>query len=699
MLPDAQAVIDLLPELVLLVAADGTVLAANRAGARTLGSSVDALVGRPLFELLETPADRAAVALRRWAGSRQPRPGALVLRRADGGHIACRCDGAIMGDPGEGPPGTILLRCRPQREAASRFTLLSQKIADLTREIAARQAAEAARRESEEQFRTLADSIPTLAWMANPDGWIFWYNRRWYEYTGTTAEQMEGWGWRSVHDPDRLPDVLERWRASLATGAPFEMVFPLRGADGVFRPFLTRVLPLYDAEGRIARWFGTNTDIAAQRQAEEGLRRLTETLEQRVAERTRQLLETNARLIAESAERRKAEQALYQAQKMEVVGQLSGGFAHDFNNLLTVIEGALQVLEQEIGGGRLGRLVHSAQRAAGRGAKLTQQLLAFSRKQLLQPQRTDVNRLIIEMGDLLRGTLGSKVEIREILGPEAWPALCDVNQLETVLLNLAVNARDAMPEGGTLTIETANVDLDADYAARQDEPVRPGEYVMIAVTDSGTGIPADIVDRVFEPFFTTKERGKGTGLGLSQVYGFVKQSGGHVRICSEIGVGTTVKLYLPRSPGLQPAEAATEIDKEREAAVGTVLVVEDDPDVREFAVEVLQGLGYRIFEAADGPTALRILSREPEVDLLFTDVVMPGPNGFEVAREARALRPALKVLFTSGYTANALPSERPFEGRLIHKPYKPIDLAREVREMLGRPLSDGAAAHGAYSAD
>ncbi len=685
MLPDTQAIIDLLPDLVLLVEMDGTVVTVNRAFARAVGSTVGDLTGRRLFDLLETPADRAAVYMRRCAGSRQPLPGALVFRGADGRRIECRCNGAVVHGAGDPSSGRIMLRCGPKSEAVSRFTLLNQKIADLTREIAARHAAEEARHETEEQFRTLADSIPTLAWMANPDGWIVWYNQRWYEYTGTTPKQMEGWGWQSVHHPEELPRVLARWRASIATGAPFEMVFPLRGADGAFRPFLTRVLPLRDSDGRITRWFGTNTDIAVQRQAEEALRHLTETLEQRVEERTRQLIETNERLVAESAERRKIEQALHQAQKMELVGQLTGGVAHDFNNLLTVILGALEVLEQEMGGGRLGRLVRSAQRAAGRGAMLTQQLLAFSRKQLLKPQRTDVNRLITEMGDLLRGTLGSKIEICEILSPEAWPSLCDANQLETVLLNLAVNARDAMPHGGTLTIETSNSLLGADHAANHGEPIRPGEYVMIAVTDTGTGIPPGIIDRVFEPFFTTKETGKGTGLGLSQVYGFIKQSGGHVRVYSEVGVGTIVKLYLPRSPELQAAESAAKVDDKSPAVSPTVLVVEDDPDVREFAVEVLKGLGYRVLDASDGKAALRVLREDPSIDLLFTDVIMPGPNGFEVAREARALRPALKVLFTSGYTANALPLERSFEGRLIHKPYNPTDLAREIGEMLGKP--------------
>jgi PAS domain S-box-containing protein len=681
--PDARAIIDLLPDLVVLVSHDGRVVAANRAFVHVIGRSAEELAGQRLLDLLYMPQDRDMTYLRRCAGSTQPLPGTLVLRNAAGQQIECRCEGAAIRDS-EAARGFILLRCRSKRDAVSRFSLLNQKITDLTREIAARHAAEEGQRESEEQFRTLADSIPTLAWMANPDGWIFWYNRQWFEYTGTTQEQMDGWGWQAVHHPDELPRVLERWRASIATGAPFEMVFPLKGADGIFRPFLTRVLPLRNADGRVVRWFGTNTDITVQRQAEEALRELAKTLEEKVQERTRQLVETNERLVAESAERRKAEQALVQAQKMEVVGQLTGGVAHDFNNLLTVIQGSLHVLEQEIAGGRLGRLVQSAQRASARAAKLTQQLLAFSRKQLLKPQNTDVNKLITEMHERLLGTVGAKITIRMVLAPDTWLSLCDANQLENVLLNLAINARDAMPQGGTLTIETSNILLDTEYVAQQGEPVRPGEYVMVAVADTGTGIPPDLVDRVFEPFFTTKETGKGTGLGLSQVYGFVKQSGGHIRIYSEVDVGTIVKLYLPRSPEkTPPGVSKSDLADAVAASTGTVLVVEDDPDVRSFAVELLKSMDYRVLEAADGHAALRILRDEPSVDLLFTDVVMPGPNGIEVAEKAKAMRPELKVLFTSGYTASALPFEGSFAGRLIPKPYKPIDLAREVRRLFG----------------
>jgi PAS domain S-box-containing protein len=686
--PDTQEILDLLPDLVLMVDADGTITGVNAAFRRALQRNGDSLIGHSLYDLIDTPAEPAMKYLRRCSTARQPLPSTLAFRLLDGGRLECRCDGSRTMFSG-GAPGPIFIRCSPKDEAISSFRLLHEEVAALTREIAARHADEQALRQTEEQFRTLADSIPQLAWTANPNGRAFWFNRRWFEYTGMTLADMEGRRWRSLHEPETLRRALERWRVSIVTGEPFEMIFPLKGADGVFRPFLTRIVPVRDQEGRIARWFGTATDITDQRATEERLRQLSETLERRVEERTRQLTETNERLIAESSERRKLEQALYQAQKMEAVGQLTGGVAHDFNNLLTVVLGALERLELELGGGRLGRLVQSAKRAASRGATLTAQLLAFSRKQLLMPQRTNLNELIGGMSELLRGTLGSKIQVREALAAGAWPVFCDPNQLQSVLLNLALNARDAMSDGGVLTVETVNVEIGADTAARQGEAVAPGDYVLLAVTDTGTGIPPEVIDRIFEPFFSTKEVGKGSGLGLSQVYGFVAQSGGHVRVDSKPGVGTTVELYLPRSPDHESDSVVASAKTVGPGLSGqTVLVLEDDPDVRDFVVEILQGLGYHVLEAADGRAALRLLREERgSVDLLFTDVVMPGANGFEIAKEALSLRPKLKVLFTSGYTGNALPQDRPLQARIIQKPYRPIDLAREVQQILEPHIS------------
>jgi PAS domain S-box-containing protein len=842
------------------------------------------------------------------------------------------------------------------------------------------------------EFRLLADNIPGLCWIANGDGYIVWYNRRWHEYAGTTPAQMEGWGWQSVHHPDVLPQVMERWRASIASGAPFEMVFPLRGADGVFRPFLTRVQPLRDAGGAVARWFGTNVEISAQAKAEQALResearfraiadcapspvwvtnadgiefankafeevaglpagelagpawismihpddvaavlalrdrswaertgygyearyrradgvmrwmkvscrprfdvddaligyvglavditeakqaeealredknsletlnrigaslaseldlqrvvqmvtdaavilsgaqfgaffynvlneagesymlyaisgvdrgnfdkfpmprntqifaptfsgegvvrsdditkdprygksdthhgmpkehlpvasylavpvigrsgevigglffghaepgrfterheelvvgvagqaaiaidnaRLYEAAQREIAVRSaaeealRELnLSLESRIAAAIAEREQAEEALRQSQKMEAVGQLTGGIAHDFNNLLTIITGNVDAARRHIGEegpARAQRALGNALVGAERAAVLTQRLLAFSRRQPLNPRPIDPNKLVTGMSELLHRTLGETIEVETVLAAGLWRIEADPHQLENAILNLAVNARDAMESGGKLTIETANMHIDRDYAA-QNAAVLPGQYVSICVSDIGAGMSADTLARAFEPFFTTKEVGKGTGLGLSMVYGFVKQSGGHVKIYSEEGEGTTVRIYLPR---LVADEAVEEERADEPVPEGTsdetILVCEDDDDVRAYTVEVLRELGYRVLEAHDGPSALRLLERqEGKVDLLFTDVVLPsGMTGAVLATEARALRPDLRVLFTTGYARNAIVHHGRLDPgvELITKPFAYADLAARVREMLDR---------------
>jgi two-component system cell cycle sensor histidine kinase/response regulator CckA len=392
------------------------------------------------------------------------------------------------------------------------------------------------------------------------------------------------------------------------------------------------------------------------------------------------------REVEERAERKRLEEMLRQAQKMEAVGQLTGGLAHDFNNLLTIIVGSLELLltHSEVDA-RAQEMGQSALRASLRGAELTRQLLAFSRRQSLETRHFDLNELVAGTTELLRRTLGEDTEIELHLGADVWPALADPTQLEAALTNLAVNARDAMPKGGRLTIETANKSLDAVYAARNVE-VTPGEYVMLAVSDTGTGMPPEILDRVFEPFFTTKEAGKGTGLGLSMVYGFAKQSGGHIKIYSEVGRGTTVRLYLPRGAADQKSLTADPPENVGDVAAGaTILVVEDDADVRSVAINQLMALGYRVMEAKDGKVALALLGQDQSVDLLFTDVVMPGGmSGPDLAREARTIRPALKILFTSGYAEAAVGRGGQISeyGRLLAKPYLIGDLARKVREAL-----------------
>ena len=932
-----------------------------------------------------------------------------------------------------------------------------------------------------DDFRLLADNLPTLAWMANADGYIFWYNRRWHEYCGTTPAQMQGWGWQSVHDPAVLPEVLARWRASIAAGSSFEMTFPLRGADGVFRPFLTRIVPVRDAAGQIARWFGTNTDVSAQAAAEAALRANEERLrlvidsatdyailttdpERRVtgwsagaaavfgyaedeilghpidllftpedrdagvpaweaetarregsapdvrwhqgrdgarvflrgsmhplrdetgrelgllkiardetdahrteerrsallelADRSRDLTDpadlayagaeilgrtlgvsragygtvdaaaetitierdwnapgirslagvlrfrdygsyiedlkrgetvvfadaewdprtaaTAGALAAISAraavnmpiterggfvallylshatarewtedelafvrevagrtraavERRRAEQELRalaaslegmveertaerdrvwrnsrdllavvgadgvfravnpawaavlghapeevagrsfldfiwpedagpsqgglddaatgrnltgfenryrhkdgtarwiswntsaegglvyaygrdvtaekeqaealcraeehlrQLQKMEAVGQLTGGLAHDFNNLLTGISGNLELLQARAAQGRLSeadRYVVAAQGAAKRAAALTHRLLAFSRRQTLDPKPTDVNRLVAGMEELIRRTVGPAVTVEVVAAGRLWATLIDPPQLENALLNLCINARDAMPDGGRLTVETGNKWLD-ERAARECD-LAPGQYVSLCVSDTGTGMTPEVAARAFDPFFTTKPIGVGTGLGLSMVYGFVRQSGGQARIYSEPGQGAMVRLYLPRHHGAAEnegdADAATEPAEAPRAAQGkTVLVVDDEPTVRMLVTEVLEELGYTPIEAADGQAGLKVLRSDVPLDLLITDVGLPGGlNDRQVADAGRAVRPVLPVLFITGYAENAVVGNGLLEPgmQVLTKPFAMDVLAARVRAIV-----------------
>jgi signal transduction histidine kinase/CheY-like chemotaxis protein len=379
------------------------------------------------------------------------------------------------------------------------------------------------------------------------------------------------------------------------------------------------------------------------------------------------------------------ESQVRQAQKMEAIGQLTGGVAHDFNNILTVITGTIEILGEAVKDRpHLAQITNMISAAAARGADLTQHLLAFARRQPLQPRSVDVNTLVIEAARLLQPTLGEQIEIQSMLAHDCDPALIDPSQLSTAILNLALNARDAMPDGGKLTLETKNVVLDENYASMNRE-VTPGNYVMIAVSDSGKGIPASQLEKVFDPFYTTKDVGKGSGLGLSMVYGFVKQSNGHIRIYSEEGHGTTVKLYLPQAAGVAdspPTEAGiTEFARGDES----ILIVEDDALVREYVVTQVSRLGYDTLAASNAAEALVIIDGPERIDLLFTDVIIPGGmNGRQLAIEAQTRRPGLKVLYTSGYTENAIVHHGRLDAGvlLLPKPYVSSDLARMIRTAL-----------------
>ncbi len=450
--------------------------------------------------------------------------------------------------------------------------------------------------------------------------------------------------------------------------------------------------PILADDGRPDGIFAEGSDVTEQIRAERALMALNETLEARIAQRTSELAITLDRLRQESAERESAQEALRQSQKMEAVGQLTGGIAHDFNNLLQGITGSLELVRRRLQQGRteeVDRFIGDAVQSARRAAALTHRLLAFSRRQPLDPKPVRANPLVASMEDLLRRTLGESVTLELRLAPDLHATLCDANQLESALLNLCINARDAMPHGGSLTVVTANVDLDAPQA--QGLSVAPGGYVRISVTDSGTGMPPDVASRAFDPFFTTKPLGQGTGLGLSMIYGFARQSRGQAKIESEPGRGTTVHLYLPFHLGAGAA------DEDEPAAVaephggsGTrVLVVEDEDVVRGLIVDVLNEVGCHVIEARDGPSGLDLLMGSRQIDLLVTDIGLPGLNGRQIADAARLQRPTLKVLFLTGYAENAAVASGFLQPgmEMMPKPFAMDALAARVRAMMAAPAA------------
>lgn len=667
-------------------------------------------------------------------------------------------------------------------------------------------------------FHALANAIPQLAWIADGSGWISWYNDRWYDYTGTTLGEMQGWGWRSVHHPDHIDHVIASITRSFTTGEPWEDTFPLRRKDGSYRWFLSRAIPVRGTDGKVTHWFGTNTDVTEQRdtqesvrvradflarlmegstdcvkvldlegnlssmteaglrlmdiddfeivkglpwvnlwqgpheadahmaiasalrgevgrfrgfaktlkgtprwwdvrvsailgadgkpdhllaisrditaeyEAEQSVREMNTALQSQVADGRTALLASAQALSVEVKGREAAETQVRQLQKMEAVGQLAGGIAHDFNNMLAVVMGSLNLIQRRLAKGEdVTVFIEHALESVNKATALTHRLIAFSRQLPLAPEPTDVNRLVANMSEILRRTLGEDTPLETVLAGGLWKTNIDKSQLENALLNLAVNARDAM-EGGKLTVETANSHLDAGYA-RAHEEVHEGQYVMVAVSDTGTGMTDEVLEKAFNPFFTTKEVGKGTGLGLSQVHGFVKQSGGHIKIYSEIGHGTTVKIYLPRH--YPEAEA---LDKEtalppipRGSLDQVVLVVEDNERMRDISAAGLRELGYSVFTASGAASALRILETHPEICLLFTDIVMPEINGRQFASAALKLRPDLKVIFTTGYTRNAIVHGGVLDHgvNFLAKPFSLDELGRKLNDVFGKPSDTG----------
>jgi len=559
---------------------------------------------------------------------------------------------------------------RARRVDADRFAVLFV-------DISGRKAAEEALRESEVRFRLLAQSMPNQVWTADSAGQLDWFNNRVYEYFQVDQGALDREQWTAMVHPEDLEGAITAWNASLTSGSSYQSEFRLRRHDGAYRWYSTRALPVLSDSGSVERWIGNNADIHDQKIAEEAIAALAASLEQRVQERTADLMKT--------------QNALRQSQKMEAIGNLTGGVAHDFNNLLQVVSGNLQLLASNVDDNPQAlRRLDNAMAGVTRGAKLASQLLSFGRRQPLAPRVTNPARLIRNMDDLLRRTLGEAVELETVVSGGLWNILIDPGNLENALLNLAINARDAMSGQGRLTIEAGNAWLDDDYA-RVHPDVTPGQYVLVAVTDTGCGMAPEIIEKVFEPFFTTKPEGHGTGLGLSMVYGFVKQSDGHIKIYSEIGHGTTFKLYLPRTTRAEDSSP----DQEKGPIQGgseTILVAEDDDSVRDIVVTMLTALGYHVLQSKDAQSALCILESGIGVDLLFTDVVMPGAiRSPELAKKARVLLPGLAVLFTSGYTENAIVhGGRLDEGvELISKPYSNEALARKVRAVLSSRPSTG----------
>ena len=571
--------------------------------------------------------------------------------------------------PSDGETRWISVKSTIERDADGRATRLVGAHTDVTEQVMAEQAL----RQSEELYRKLADQLAEL--------------------NATLAQRVE----EKTRERDRI------WNVS-------QDLLVVADRNGVWRtvnPAWTRTLGWSEAEllNRTSEWLEHPDDggITRAHVRELGARETTVKFENRfrhkdgsyrwlswvaVSDRDRNYaVARDVTAEKAAAERLKAtEEALLQSQKMEAVGQLTGGIAHDFNNLLTGIVGSLDLLRTRLNQGRtdnVERYIHAAMTSANRAAALTHRLLAFARRQPLIPTSVDANQLVVSLEDLLRRTIGETIDLAIVAADDLWCTLCDPNQLESALLNLAINARDAMPDGGKLTIATANARLDGVTA---DTPaLAPGDYICIDVTDTGTGMSAEVAARAFDPFFTTKPIGQGTGLGLSMIYGFARQSNGHVTIDSKLGQGTSIRLYLPRHHGDVAAARASAVKAAEHAATGeTVLVVEDEPVVRGVILEMLGEQGYRTLEAVDGPSGLRILRSHERIDLLLTDVGLPGMNGRQLADQARETRPELKILFITGYAESVAIADGFLQPgmEMITKPFDLDNLSRRIRAMI-----------------
>ena len=573
----------------------------------------------------------------------------------------------------------VFARGRCYKDAQGRPARFLGAALDLTE----RKNTEQALRQSQTELQLIINAMPVLIGYVDHEQRFRLNNSAYLEWYGMTPQELYGKTIREVLGDEVYAGRADKIAAALKGKAcSFMTITPHR--DGRARHALMKYLPRFSNDGSVNGFYIFVIDETERKLTEEALRHLNENLEERVAQRTQALAEANQRLQSEMYERERAEDALRHAQKMEAVGQLTGGIAHDFNNMLTGIIGSLDLMQRYIAAGRsdeIGRFTDAAVSSAHRAAALTHRLLAFSRRQSLDRRPLDPNQLVASLEDLFRRTKGAHITLKVQLGQDIWAVNTDASQLENALLNLVINARDAMPDGGELLIETANSYLDGTDITTL-EPVRAGDYVMLGVSDNGSGMAPKILAKAFDPFFTTKPIGQGTGLGLSMIYGFAQQSGGHVTIQSEPGQGTCVRLYLPRLHG---TALESSLPTHSLALAGeAVVVVEDDPAVRMLVVNVLDELGYTAHQAADARTALPLLESDLRVDLLVTDVGLPGMNGRQLAEIARQHRPGLKVLFMTGYAEKAAERQGFLEEGMdmVAKPFSIDVLATKIRSMI-----------------
>ena len=632
----AQRYLDIARVMIVVVNVDETVALVNRRACEVLGVAEADAIGQNWYDAFipedRRDEDRAAFRNLIDHGSIRDVDGVVLTHYGEVRIISWRetllrdADGAVIGAIGSGE------------------------------DITERRAAERKRDEFRALIEATAEATPDAILVTDVAGRPLFWNRQFRECWGVSDEYMRA----GKSGPPTTPDMLRPITDKLVDAASFHRRLVKSMAKGFERSDFGEMLL---KDGRVLMTYAARIEIGDP------------------------AFGVIAWIDRDITEQKKRQAELAQSQRLNAIGELAGGVAHDFNNLLTVIGGNLELIK-ELGdaGASTTELADAALAAAERGVEVTRRLLAFSRRQPLDPHLTDANALAADVAAMLPRLLGETIALRFAPGANLWRTVVDCGQLQTALMSLVTNARDAMPKGGSLVIETENVSLDEAYAGSLDERVEPGDYVMIAVSDNGHGMAPEVAKRVFEPFFTTKPVGNGTGLGLSMVYGFVKQSGGHVTLYTEEGLGTKVKIYLPRAAAeaaplpISPQSAPYKVDH------GAVLLVEDDPAVSRVAKLFLEGIGFRVIEAQSGPRALEIVRRGDPIDLLFTDVVLPdGMNGAEVARAARALRPGLKVLFASGYSEHALMHQgRLADGVvLLQKPYRKQELAEALRRVLG----------------